>query len=366
MSTRLGVTSSQRLRECPVMGGLRNAQDRVCSTSAKSWRQPHLRAHWHASRCNSGRFDRPKPGCIMTRRKRRLGLEPRLSSSPLLLPRPRPHPPPRPALPLPSPPSEPPASPRNLSASLTLDSIDKQSERVREPLSPSATTSPTSFSPHTPTHQAISYPLATSTTVLHTAKCPPRPPPTFKRLPETLLSKSDSQCLPPLIQSSTLLLLIQDFMSESIWGLLPCSPARYYKTCKHLPEFMLYMHRVTTRGRVDVCLMLAALIYVDRLKRKLPQNTVGDYGFCHKIFTASILIASKVLYSIDPPLDPLDPRPLLTNNKVMVSVIDHVFTVKEMQLMERTLLQSLDYDVWIGAGDIERFLEEHRGDLFLM
>ncbi|KAL1924794.1 uncharacterized protein VTP21DRAFT_4448 [Calcarisporiella thermophila] len=174
-----------------------------------------------------------------------------------------------------------------------------------------------------------------------------------------------------------------NFASEHIWGLIKSySPKREERRGRYskrepviLPEFMFYMHRINSRGGISPLIMILAMIYVFRIKKRLLPNGVGGYGFCHKIFTACILIACKFLHGGHGAgewgeewqdlrrLDHGKTSHLPLTSRAMSKLGGYVFSCSEINLMERVLLQLLNFDVLVRPDEIVTFLQEHRKDL---
>ncbi|KAL1916075.1 uncharacterized protein VTP21DRAFT_6079 [Calcarisporiella thermophila] len=166
----------------------------------------------------------------------------------------------------------------------------------------------------------------------------------YKQLPETLLN----------------------FICESIWSILRYHPSSYYSVPRKLPGFLHYVTLITRRAQVNRTLALVTLIYVERLKKKMPSNSVGDYGFCHRVFTASLLVAYKVLYGEDSYHTPTTHEgPLRLSSGSLSALTNNLFSPREISLMERTFLQLIDFNVWVTELDIREFVRINREDLIL-
>ncbi|KAL1925309.1 uncharacterized protein VTP21DRAFT_192 [Calcarisporiella thermophila] len=131
---------------------------------------------------------------------------------------------------------------------------------------------------------------------------------------------------------------------------------------------MLYMERVTRKAEIDAYTMIIALIYVYRLKKRLSENiVVGEYGFCHKIFTACVLVACKIRSNNEEDVvgtGKKNRKCMPMNTRSMSYVVNNVFTPQEICAMERSLLYHLDYDVLVKDEEVQAFIHEHKRDLF--
>ncbi|CAG8571808.1 20702_t:CDS:1 [Gigaspora margarita] len=97
--------------------------------------------------------------------------------------------------------------------------------------------------------------------------------------------------------------------------------------------------------------MVVGLIYVNRLKKTLPSTARGDFDTPYKIFLSAILVASK--YLSDQSLQ----------NKTIADITDGLYTVKDVNTMERSFLGLLKYDLWVDRNEVEDFLDQHRVEL---
>ncbi|ORX95782.1 hypothetical protein K493DRAFT_314855 [Basidiobolus meristosporus CBS 931.73] len=140
-----------------------------------------------------------------------------------------------------------------------------------------------------------------------------------------------------------------NFTAESMCSVLNCKARPM--TNITLPELLLFIERVAERSRIDAITGIVALMYIYRLKVKLPPKAKGEYGTSHRIFLASLLVASKFLYGDEG-----------LNNRTMAE-ISGVFTTQQVNRMEKELLELLNYNVWVNDQDIKEFLEKYKAEL---
>ncbi|ORY06087.1 hypothetical protein K493DRAFT_274567 [Basidiobolus meristosporus CBS 931.73] len=143
-----------------------------------------------------------------------------------------------------------------------------------------------------------------------------------------------------------------NFTTEFLCGILNCKQRPLRQT--QMPELLLFVTRVAERSRISACTGVIALIYLYRLKARLPAKAQGEYGTSHRIFLASILVASKYLYG-----------PEGLKNKAMAEA-SGVFSPTEVGRMEEEFLKLLDYRVWVNDQEIQSFLEQHKSELYLI
>ncbi|KAK9707719.1 hypothetical protein K7432_010025 [Basidiobolus ranarum] len=143
-----------------------------------------------------------------------------------------------------------------------------------------------------------------------------------------------------------------NFTTEFLCGILNCKQRPLRQT--QMPELLLFVTRVAERSRISVFTGIIALIYLYRLKARLPARAQGEYGTSHRLFLASILVASKYLYGSEG-----------LSNKAMATA-SGVFNPTEVSRMEEEFLKLLDYRVWVNDQEIRLFLEEHKSELYLI
>ncbi|CAG8519161.1 7944_t:CDS:2 [Funneliformis caledonium] len=108
---------------------------------------------------------------------------------------------------------------------------------------------------------------------------------------------------------------------------------------------------ITAKSNVSKVTMVVGLIYVHRLKKTLPKTARGAFDTPYKIFLSAILVASK--YLSDHSLQ----------NKAIADITSGLYTVKDVNTMERSFLGLLKYNLWVDADDFKTFLEEHQVEL---
>lgn len=145
------------------------------------------------------------------------------------------------------------------------------------------------------------------------------------------------------------------FTANNVDSVLECSKQRSFMH-HSLPNLQNFVRDVCQRNHVAPCVLVVALIYLDRLKRNLsnmPGRAKGKFDTPYKIFLAAILVASK--YTEDNNL----------RNSTICAVSGNLFTVKEINEMERSFLGLIKYELWVNMEEVRQFVEKYGSELEL-
>lgn len=118
-----------------------------------------------------------------------------------------------------------------------------------------------------------------------------------------------------------------------------------------LPSVEMFITSLVERSHVQVPTLMSSLVYLDRLKKRLPPVAKGMRCTVHRIFLASLILAAKNLNDSSP------------KNKhwaryTAVRGYDRFgFSLTEVNLMEKQLLYLLDWDLRITADDLYTHFE---------
>lgn len=133
----------------------------------------------------------------------------------------------------------------------------------------------------------------------------------------------------------------------------PNSPP-VYKT-RPLPSLMTFITKLVRYTNVYTGTLMSTIVYMNRLKERLPADAHGMPCTRHRIFLACLIIASKYFNDSSP------------KNKHWSKYTDGLFRNEDVNLMEKQLLMLLDWDLRIETSELlrvwRRFLEPIKTDL---
>lgn len=147
--------------------------------------------------------------------------------------------------------------------------------------------------------------------------------------------------------------------SKTITETLPSPPNSPNSTLitkvKPLPSLMTFITKLVRYTNVYTGTLMSTIIYMNRLKQRLPKDAKGLPCTRHRIFLACLIIASKTLNDSSP------------KNKHWAKYTDGLFKKDDVNLMERQLLMLLDWNVQIDNNELthvwKRFLDPIKSDL---
>ena len=118
----------------------------------------------------------------------------------------------------------------------------------------------------------------------------------------------------------------------------PSSPSRHSK--EHLPSLMTFITRLVRYTNVYTPTLLATVCYLNKLKRILPKDATGLPSTIHRLFLACLILRSTGHNDSSP------------KNVHWARYTDGLFSLEDINLMERQLLQLLNWDINVSEDDL--------------
>ncbi|WLF80843.1 PHO85 cyclin-1 [Lodderomyces elongisporus] len=115
-------------------------------------------------------------------------------------------------------------------------------------------------------------------------------------------------------------------------------------TVKQLPSLMTFLTKLIKYTNVYTGTLMATLVYLQKLKNKLPQNAQGLPCTRHRILLSCLILSSKFHNDSSP------------KNKHWAKYTDGLFNVKDINLMERQLIYLLNWDIRVENEDMCQML----------
>ncbi|CAG8050039.1 unnamed protein product [Penicillium olsonii] len=131
----------------------------------------------------------------------------------------------------------------------------------------------------------------------------------------------------------------------------PSTPPMENSDLPALPSIEIFIASLVTRSQVHVSTLMSSLVYLGRLRSRLPPVAKGMRCTVHRIFLASLILAAKNLNDSSPK------NKHWARYTVVKGYEGFGFSVPEVNLMERQLLFLLDWDLRITEEDLFTYLE---------
>ncbi|KTW25958.1 hypothetical protein T552_03233 [Pneumocystis carinii B80] len=140
------------------------------------------------------------------------------------------------------------------------------------------------------------------------------------------------------------------YLAEKANGVLQCvpisQPSKYNVefSYRNFPTLEHFISSLCEQSNVQVPTLMSSLVYLERLRCKLPRVAKGMMCTCHRVFLASLILAAKYLNDSSP------------KNKHWAKYTNHLFSLTEVNLMEKQLLSLLEWDLSITMEDLYKAL----------
>lgn len=109
---------------------------------------------------------------------------------------------------------------------------------------------------------------------------------------------------------------------------------------EHMPSLMTFISRLVRYTNVYTPTLLATVCYLNKLKRILPKDATGLPSTIHRLFLACLILSSKYHNDSSP------------KNVHWARYTDGLFSLEDINLMERQLLQLLNWDIRVTEEDL--------------
>ncbi|CAI4057215.1 hypothetical protein SKDZ_04G0650 [Saccharomyces kudriavzevii ZP591] len=107
-----------------------------------------------------------------------------------------------------------------------------------------------------------------------------------------------------------------------------------------LPELFTFIKKVVIQSNVQTPTLMATTVYLNKLKNIIPTNVYGIETTRHRIFLGCLILAAKTLNDSSP------------WNKHWSTYTEGLLKVREVNTIERELLEYFNWDVKITSSDL--------------
>ncbi|KAI9288009.1 cyclin domain-containing protein [Umbelopsis sp. AD052] len=148
---------------------------------------------------------------------------------------------------------------------------------------------------------------------------------------------------------------LTSFTTSTANSLLPCSKQKRLSHIGRLPSLGKFIDNVFSSCQLPAPVCLVTLIYLQRLKTRLPKCARGDFDTPYRLFLAAVLASSKYM---------CESGTELTSHQISVAT-DGIYCARDINMMERSFLGLMSYDLWVHPHEITEFIALY-GDVLEM
>ncbi|KNG44694.1 cyclin protein [Stemphylium lycopersici] len=157
-----------------------------------------------------------------------------------------------------------------------------------------------------------------------------------------------------LAQKATQVIRCEPSINKNLPPTPPASPPQHAASHSRepsLPSVEEFITSIVERSHVQTATLMSSLVYLSRLRSRLPPVAKGMRCTVHRIFLASLILAAKNLNDSSPK------NKHWARYSAVRGYENFGFSITEVNLMEKQLLFLLDWDLRINTEDLHYHLE---------